>query len=206
MKLITLFFLIFSCSYSGFSQKDISGSYDAGNIKQLYIFTDEVFRINIQTSDIDQIKITSHSEGEYYNDIALEVEVLQEKMVLTSNFREVLQGGFDKLSAHKVFSLEITIEVPEHLEVFVKSNIASVFGKGSFKNLAVDLKNGSFIFSSFTGNAVINTYKGSIELVTNNADITGTSRNGKVEIPKDMTGRNRIVLKTINGNILVREN
>lgn len=206
MKLINALLLILFCSFSGFSQKDISGSYDAGDIKQVYIFTDEVFRVNIKTSDTDQIKITSHSEGEYFNDISLEVEVLQEKIVLTSNFREVLQGGFDKLSAHKVFSLEITLEVPENLEVFIKSNIASVFGSGNYKNLEVDLKNGSCVFSFFTGNAVINTYKGFIELQTKNADITGTSRNGKVEIPEDMNGKYRIVLKTINGSILVREN
>lgn len=206
MKLINALLLILFCSLSGFSQRDISGSYDAGDIKQLYIFADEVFRINIETSDTDQIKIISHSEGEYFDDISLEVEVLQEKMVLTSKFREVLQGGFDKLSAHKVFSLEITLEVPENLDVFIKSNIASVFGSGNYKNIEVDLKNGSCVLSTFKGNAVINTYKGLIELQTNNADITGTSRNGKVEIPKDITGKYRIVLKTINGNILVREN
>lgn len=206
MKFLTAFLLIISCSFSGFSQKDISGSYDARDIKQLYIFTDEVFRINIKTSETDQIKIISHSEGEYFNDISLEVEVLSEKMVLTSKFRELLQGGFDKLSAHKVFSLEISLEVPENLDVFIKSNIASVFGNGNFKNLEVDLKNGSCVFSPFSGNAVINTYKGSIELLTQNASITGTSRNGKVAIPEDIQGEYEIVLKTINGNILVREN
>lgn len=206
MKISVVFFLLLVFGFSGYSQKDISGVYDAENIKQLYIFTDEVFRINIKTSETNQIKIISHSEGEYFNDISLEVEVLQEKMVLTSQFQEILQSGFDKLSAHKVFSLELSLEIPEDLEVFIKSNIASVYGSGKFKNLAVDLKNGSLDFSSFTGNATINTYKGSIEMGTENASITGTSRNGKVVIPKEMNGENRIILKTINGNILVREN
>lgn len=206
MKFFTSFLLVLFCSFPGFSQKDISGIYNAGDIKQLYIFTDEVFRINIKTTDTDQIIISSHSEGEYFNDISLDVEVFQKKMVLTSKFREVLQGGFDKLSAHKVFSLEITLEIPEKLEVFIKSNIASVFGNGNFEILRAELKNGSCVFSSFSGNAVINTYKGSIELETHNASITGVSRNGKVDIPEDMNGKYEIVLKTINGNILVREN
>lgn len=206
MKIILASLLILCCRFSGFSQKDISGTYDAEDIEKLYIFTDEVFRINIKTTNTDQIIISSHSEGEYFNDISLEVELLQDKMVLTSRYREVLQGGFDKLSAHKVFSLEITLEIPENLEVFIKSNIASVSGSGNFKNLEVDLKNGSLVFSSFVGNAMINTYKGPIILHTKNADITATSRNGKVEIPEDMNGKYRIILKTISGNILVREN
>jgi hypothetical protein len=47
-------------------------------------------------------------------------------MILTSGFRKILQGGYDKLSIHKMFSIEITLEIPVNLQVFVRSNMPSV--------------------------------------------------------------------------------
>ncbi|MFO7718929.1 MAG: hypothetical protein R6W85_00645, partial [Gillisia sp.] len=129
-----------------------------------------------------------------------------DRMILTTHFREILQSGYDKLSAHKVFSLEITLEIPEGLEVFIKSNIASVSGSGTYKNLEVELKSGNCELTSFQGNALVNTYTGSIDVQTKNAEITAISRNGNLMVPPDITGKNKIHLTTINGNIRVREN
>lgn len=190
----------------GFSQQDSFQRFDAKNIEQLYIDTDEVFKINIVTSDTKQIILTSHAEGEYFNDISLEMEILQDRMVLTSKFREILQSGYDKLSAHKVFSMEITLEIPENLQVFVKSNIASVTGNGTFKNLQIELKSGFCRLEYFEGNAVINTYSGSIWIAARNANITAFSRNGTVKLPPLASGKYQVHLTSINGNISVPEN
>lgn len=206
MKFYLTWFLLLSVVLCAYSQKDVSGTYDAQNIEKLYIFTDEVFRINLKTSEKDKIILTSHSEGEYFNDISLNMELLQDKMILTTQFRKILQSGYDKLSAHKVFSLEITLEIPEGLEVFIKSNIASVSGSGTYKNLEVELKSGYCKLTSFEGNALVNTYNGSIEVQTQKAEITAISRNGSVMVPLEITGKNKIYLTTINGNIRVREN
>lgn len=206
MKFYVTFLILFSVVFSAFPQKDVSGTYDAQNIKKLYIFTDEVFRINLKTSKKDNIILTSHSEGEYFNDISLNTELLQDRLILTTQFQGILQSGYDKLSAHKVFSLEITLEIPEGIEVFIKSNIASVFGSGIYKNLEVELKSGFCELRSFQGNAVVNTYSGSIDVQTKNAGIKAISRNGNVIVPLKITGENNIYLTTINGNIRVREN
>ena len=206
MKFYVSFLIFISFVLGAFSQKDVSGTYDAQNIKKLYIFTDEVFKINLKTSEKEKIILTSHSEGEYFNDISLNIEVFQDRMILTTQFREILQSGYDKLSAHKVFSLEITLEIPEGLEVFIKSNIASVSGSGAYKNLEIELQSGQCELIFFQGNALINTYIGSIDVQTKNAEIIATSRNGNVIVPIGFTGNNKISLTTINGNIRVREN
>ena len=206
MKFYFSIFLFFSIVLSTFSQKDVSGTYDAQNIEKLFIFTDEVFRINLKTSQKDKVVLTSHSEGEYFNEISLNMELLQDRMILTTKFPKILQSGYDKLSAHKVFSLEITLEIPEGLDVFIKSNIASVSGSGTYKNLEVELKSGYCVLNSFQGNAVVNTYNGSIDVQTQNAEITANSRNGNLEVPMESSGKNKIHLTTINGNIRVREN
>lgn len=199
--LISIIFVV-----PGFSQKDTSQSFDAEKIKQLHIYTDEVFKINIITSETHQIILTSHTEGEYFNDIALETEMLQDRMILTSKFREILQSGYDKLSAHKVFSMEITLEIPENIQVFVKSNIASVTGKGTFKNLEIELKSGFCRLEYLEGNAVINTYSGSIWVAAHNANITAISRNGTVKLPPSSPGKYQVHFTSINGDISIVEN
>lgn len=190
----------------GFTQKDTSLTYDAAEIKKLYILTEEVFKINLKTSKTDKITLISHSEGEYYNDISLEMAVERDKMILSSKFPSRLQGGYDKLSAHKVFSMEISLEIPEGLEVYVRSNMGSLAGSGSYKYLEAELRSGYCSLENFTGNALLNTYSGGIEIETSNAIITASSRTGKVSIPGYLAGLHKIEIRSITGDISVREN
>lgn len=205
MKYFTIL-LIFLISLAGYSQKDTSLLYDAGEIKKLYIITEEVFKINIKTGETDKITLSTHSEGEYYNDISLEMAVEQDKMVLSSKFPSRLQGGYDKLSAQKVFSMEITLEIPEGLEVYVKSNMGSLTGSGSYKYLEAELRTGNCKLENFKGNALINTYSGRTEVETSNATVIASSRSGKVSLPVYLSGPNKIEIRSISGDIRVREN
>ncbi|WP_034887365.1 hypothetical protein [Gillisia sp. Hel_I_29] len=206
MKLIIsiLFFVLTSGSL--FSQKNSTRIFDAKDLQQLHINTDEIFKIHISTSSTDKVSVTTHATGEYYNDIALSIKMEGTKMMITSVFNEDLQGGFDKLSAHKVFSLEMSIEIPENIQVHIRSNIASVIGSGSFKSLELELQSGYCKLDPFQGNAVINTYKGSIYLATNNANIDAETRNGMLEIPMPLLGYHQIKLSSIDGDIRVVKN
>jgi len=202
-----LTYLIFLFSLFASAQKNTSTQIDAKEIQSLYIDTDEVFKIIIKTStNSNQISISTHSEGEYFNDIALNTEVRKNSVYLTTQFREILQSGFDKLSAHKVFSLEVTLEVPEGLRVFIKSNIASVEAKGAYKFIQVQLNSGYCNLSDFMGNALVNTYNGAITIETTDATVTASSRNGKVILSADLSGKDIIKATSINGDIRVVEN
>jgi len=205
MKLhFTIVILLFSLAVS--AQKDTSQQLEANGIKSLHIDTDEVFKINIKTIKGDYILISTHAEGEYFNDIALNTEVLGETINLTTQFREILQSGYDKLSAHKVFSLEITLEIPKDLKVFIKSNIAAVEAEGEYDFLQIQLNSGYCNLVNFEGNALINTYNGAINVKTSGATVIASSRNGKVFLPIDFNGNHTIKATSINGDIRVEEN
>ena len=197
-------FLLFSLFAS--AQKDTSQQIDSKGIESIHINTDEAFKINLKTTKGDMILISTHTEGEYFNDIALITETKGESLHLSTKFREILQSGYDKLSAHKVFSLEITIEIPENLQVLIKSNIASLEAKGVYDFLEAELNSGYCTLTNFTGNALINTYNGPISIETTNATVTASSRNGEVIIPLDFTGNHIIKVTSINGDIRVTEN
>ncbi|GGG31169.1 hypothetical protein GCM10011532_13300 [Christiangramia forsetii] len=188
-----------------FAQRDTREIIDAQSIKSIQINTNEVYLLNISTSKNSEIRIKTHSEGEYYDDIILESLINGEELVITTKYPEKLTGGFDKLSAHKIFSLEIEMEIPEGLAVSIQSNIASLQGKGNFKSIYASLKQGYCKLLDFSGTAVINTYSGNILVETSSGLIEADSRNGDVQIPGFMPGRNPIRLTSIDGDIKVRK-
>ena len=125
MKKIILLFFVFCC-LSVQAQKETEQLIDAGNIEKIVLQSDEIYKITMRTAPVKSISIKSRADGEYFNNISLDAEVVGEKLFLKSRFREILQSGFDKLSAHKVFAMEVELLVPKGLEVEINSNVASV--------------------------------------------------------------------------------
>lgn len=204
MKKISLYFLIFFCTLqNAYTQVNTNRSIASAGIKSIIIDTDEVFHIKISTTETNLIKIKTHSEGEYYNQIAINYERVGDRLKLNSSYAENLTGGYDKLSAHKIFSMEIELEIPENLEVSVYSNIASVIGKGTFKSFSANLQQGACRLERFEGNAIINTYNGDISVTTIGASLDASTRNGTLNVLGDFNGRKTIKLRSLNGNISV---
>lgn len=206
MRFSWMFLMFFLCSLSLMGQRNTEELIDAGNIESIRINTDEVFRIRVSATDRSGISIRTHSEGEYYDNIILETSVKDGELKLTTRYPERLTGGYDKLSAHKVFSLEIELEVPKDMELIVNSNLASLIAEGDYRSVYADLKQGYCQLLSFTGSAVINTYNGDILVETSSGLIEAQSRNGEVTIPDFMLGRNPLRLTSIDGDIMVRKN
>ncbi len=202
--LLSFLFLILGLTVN--AQRNTQQSIDATSLKTIQINSDEVFLITIHAAKSNVVSIKTHSEGEYFNNIILTSEVDGDILKLASEYPERLAGGFDKLSAHKVFSLEVELTIPENMNVEIRSNIASLTADGNFKRLFADLNQGYCQLSDFDGQALINTYKGNITVVTNSGNIDAHSRHGKVETPGFLAGRNPIKLTSIDGNITVRKN
>ena len=189
-----------------YAQRDTREILDAENVRSIRIDTDEVFKIEVTSSKTPGIRIKTHSEGEYYNEIVLETKILKDELVVTTRYPQILSGGYDKLSAHKVFSLEIEMEVPEGLEIAVNSNIASLITHGKFVAVSANLKEGYCQLLDFEGAAVINTYNGNILVEANSGIIDAHTRHGKLDIPEFLPRRNPLRITSIDGNILVRKN
>lgn len=189
-----------------FGQKDTREILNAQDLKTINIESDEVYHITIIATNTSEIRISTHSEGEYFNEIFLKTRVRGNQLNIFSEYPERLTGGFDKLSAHKVFSLEIKLEIPSGMEVNVNSNIASLKASGNYKAIYANLKQGYCNLENYSGNAVINTYTGNILVETSSGLIEAKSRNGEVEIPDFLPGRNPLKLTSIDGNIKVVKN
>lgn len=204
MKKVTLIILLFCC-HGLIAQKQTERLIDAAKLERIVLQSDEIYRITVSTAPVETISIKSRADGEYYNNISLDTEVVGKQLFLKSRFREILQSGFDKLSAHKVFAMEIELVIPEAIKLEVNSNVASVYISGIYDRVLVQLKGGSCYLKDFSGDALINTFDGNIEVVTRAAKIEADSRHGKIEIPENSSGIYNISLNSINGNIKVQE-
>lgn len=205
MKKLLLILLVFLSVFTAQAQKETVKVFNAENLNSIILNSDEVYRVVVKTAPVNSITIRSIADGEYFNDISLESEVNQSSLILRSRFREILQSGFDKLSAHKVFAMEVQLEIPEGIKLEIKSNVTSVFINGDYDEVLIQLKTGSAFLEDFTGNAVINTYEGNIDIQTQNARYEANSRHGKVILPDSGPGDHLIKLTSINGNIKVQE-
>lgn len=187
------------------AQQDTQEILLADGVKTISIHTDEVYKITIKTSSSRKLVLKTHSEGEYYNQIKLNTKLVDEKLHIKAVYPEILTGGYDKLSAHKVFAFEVELLMPQNLEIDIRSNIASVEAIGSFETFRADLKQGYCDLRKFSGNAVVNTFQGNITVETHSGKIEAHSRNGTISLPEFLPGGNTLKLTSIDGNIKVRK-
>ena len=202
---IFLFLFFFITADQLVAQKRTAEVIEAGNIKTIEVAGDEIYKVTVHTAPVENIRIRSNADGEYFNEISLDTRINGSVLFLNSRFSEILQSGYDKLSAHKVLAMEMELVIPENLTIKINSNVASVFMDGIYKDVMIQSKTGSSYLNNFSGNAVINTYDGNIEVTTSNAAITADSRHGKIELPQMNGGSNKIILTSISGNIKVQE-
>ena len=81
-KLLLLFFFL---SYQVHAQKETTNTIDAEGINNIILSADEIFKITITTAPVETITITTHSDGEYYNQISLDARVEGETLLLDAS-------------------------------------------------------------------------------------------------------------------------
>ena len=185
------------------AQKTINKSVPSEGISTLVIDGSYVFKISVETTKAKTVSIQSLIEGENYEHVILLAAIKDKQLHVSSKYQPLYVDANDKLSVHKYISIEFKIVVPEHLDVSISSNIASVFMIGSYNQVTTELINGSFNATKFLGNLVVNTIHGDIHLETNQATVEVSSKHGLINEEVITNGKNSISLNSINGNITV---
>ncbi|QDO93408.1 hypothetical protein FNB79_05260 [Formosa sediminum] len=202
MKCILLIFISFSSLILN-AQKRVNKIIDAQNINTLYIDGTSCYAIKITTAQVNQIQIQAKIDGEHSEDILVISKRQHDSLYLKTGFQPLFKADNDKLSAHKVMSIELELQIPAHLNLIVKSDIAQVTANGVFNSALIELNQGQCRLEKFYGTATINTIRGSIYVETNYATINATSRHGLVNIEPLTQGEYQLHLKSIEGNISV---
>ncbi|MDT0294806.1 hypothetical protein ACFQ3R_00615 [Mesonia ostreae] len=178
---------------------------EVSHIQRFHFKIDEVFKVHISTNPkTNSLKIKSFSEGEYAQNIGFHFTEGNKEMRIEAVFPENLSGGYDKLSAHKVFSVRLEIEIPENKIVVIQSNLASVYGNGNYKSFEAELNSGRCELTHFSGKAILCTFKGDIEVQTKERTVEAISNHGEVHIDTYFKKGDDISLKSIDGDINVK--
>ncbi len=190
------------CTFSvAHAQKTIDKDIDARGISSIHIESDEIFRISVTTAKIDKIHIKSGIAGETFESMLVKTEIKEGTVLITTGRSPYYRDVDDKLAAHKVMSVELTIEIPQQEELWINSSLASVLVNGSCSYINFNLSSGDCRLVSFRGSGTINTKEGNITVENPVCSIDAESRNGRVAIAKGIKGDCKLILRSIDGDI-----
>ncbi|NJW55367.1 hypothetical protein HC175_20855, partial [Salinimicrobium sp. CDJ15-91] len=82
------FLLMLLPGFTAIAQKHITHVIEAGDLEKIVLSSDEIYKIKVTTFPGTEIRITTDTEGEYYDDINLDVERRSQTLFLNSRFRE----------------------------------------------------------------------------------------------------------------------
>jgi len=185
------FFLIIPLASQATAQKLLEKSQDANGINWILIDGDGMYKVDLFSTKTNQIKVTARIEGEYAESTLVALKEKNGALLVSSGFLPFFEKDNDKLAAHKLQSIALTVIVPEGLNVSVTSDIASLKAMGKFDFLTVALDEGSCELLNFLGDADIKTKKGDIyvEAIKNNVSGAGFTKYGILlnELPNGHT-------------------
>lgn len=200
---ISILFILASISLC--AQKRLTQTYEAAAINELYINSNEIFKINITTAETCDISVATIIDGETFASTLLNTSTKDGVLKITTGKTPDYIPFNDKLAAHKVLAIELEIIIPIGLDVSIYSTLASVDTYGKFGQVRIDLGRGHFKGEEFRfrESGKINTISGSIYVSSNLVNVTAQSRNGKINIPPTQADGPLLEIKSIHGDVTV---
>lgn len=199
---LTLFFAVFG---SMCSQKQILYTQPKTGLEGIFVNSDELFQIHVTSTDTNFIELSAEIEGETFETILLDTHTKNGLWVISTKRAPGFQNIDDKLAAHKVLSIVLDIKMPNNMEFWVDSSLASVELTGLFKYINLNLSGGDCKLNAFKGSGNINTLRGSIEVQTKDNQVEAFTRHGDLNIENDVYGKQQLNLKSIDGDIRVTQ-
>ncbi len=204
-RLYSIYFIIalsFFGTHCAMAQKIMKKEYTSTGITLVSIPDDAIYKITILPSLESKIEVDVYIYGDFAEAVVLEEHLLEGTLSLHTGFAPFFKTIDDKLAAHKVIAIELTLKVPQDLSLEVQSKLASVYVEGSYKNLAVSLADGGCYLRNFSGNAHLKTTTGTIS-VSAKDDVWGkaVSEYGVVENTLVKTKKFLVEAESIKGDI-----
>lgn len=187
-----------------FAQKRIEHTYDTNQIEGIHINSDAIFKITISTAKVQEITVHTLIEGETYESSLVNTSIINKHLDISTGRMPDFTPFNDKLSAHKVLSIELAIIVPEMLDIDVRSTLAEVSLQGTYGSIQVNLGRGGFMGKGLRfRESVINTISGNVSLQLDSANVIAGSRNGIATVDSIFNDGPLCLIQSIHGDIEV---
>ncbi|MEQ3663301.1 MULTISPECIES: DUF4097 family beta strand repeat-containing protein [unclassified Olleya] len=203
MKLKTTILLLLIAITSVCAQKSTEKIWNADVINTIVIDGENVFNITVSNSPSNTILLKVKIEGEHANQLVMVDSIVNKQLYISSSFQPLFVKDNDKLSAHKVMSVEYQLFVPKNIKLEIKSNIGSVDLVGTYLSVFIELNQGNCNLKQFLGNASINTVNGDINIETDHAKVEAFTKTGQIALTQFKFLKYNLNCHTINGDIKI---
>lgn len=173
----------------------------AAHIGFIQVDATNCFIVEVQTNKGNEITIEAEMEGEYSQDLDLEVSTNGTTLIVETGFSPSFENPNDKLSAHKVVSILLKLNIPQHKQLEIFGTNSRVVVEGVFKELNISLSDGACVLNKVEANAKVKSQSGHIEIISGGAQISAESKYGTVSSNKIPYGNSIFKLQTVTGNI-----
>lgn len=167
----------------------------------LVIDAENCFKVEMVTSESKEIVVEAHIDGEYRDDLQVKLEHNGPLVELSAGFYPDFIQPNDKLSAHKVISIALQVQVPRNMKISILGTSTNVFAKGSYDRLKVVLDDGICNLDMFCGTAKVVTRSGDINVRTKSAVFETKTAFGKIESDSIPEGEDFYDISTTTGDI-----
>ncbi|WP_405412136.1 hypothetical protein [Maribacter sp. Asnod1-A12] len=200
MKAKIFCFLLVLCSGLQ-AQKKRHNQVLASNIDLIQIDAANCFIVEVNTVVGNEINVEAEMEGEYSQDLDLEVVTNGTTLLIKAGFTPNFENPNDKLSAHKVISILLRLTMPLHKKVEVFGTNSRVNIEGEYKELNITLSDGACLLKNVQAKANVKTQSGSVKVISNAANVKAISKYGTVSANPIPIGHSTFKVQTVTGNI-----
>jgi len=200
-KSMRIAYLLLICTQLISAQKVVQKTLINPEISFIKLDVSNCFEVELETAQVKEMVIEATIEGEYKDDLIINVEEAGKTLSISSGFQQNFVHPNDKLSAHKVISIKLKIQLPENKNLNVYGTNTNIWLTGIYEHLKITLNDGFTKLHKVVGKAEVITQSGNIFIESVGAEISSASKFGKVygdQIPK---GNSKYILNTISGNI-----
>ena len=187
------------------AQKTVHKVVEDTTITSITIDASHAYELVVKTSASSKIDIKAIMEGEYKDDLLINTKKESGRFVVSTAFRPLYKNPNDKLSAHKVISILMIVELPENMELMILGSGVNIDLSGTYKTLNANITQGNFTITDFEGNGEIQTFEGAISVSNYEGSITAYSKYGKIHGRNTAKGKGVLTLKTVNGSIYINK-
>ncbi len=187
------------------AQKTVHKVVEDATITSVTIDASQAYKLVVKAAASPKIDIRAIIEGEYKDDLLINTKKESGRFVISTAFRPLYKNPNDKLSAHKVISILMIVELPENMELIILGSSVNIDLSGTYKTLNANITQGNLTITDFEGNGEIQSFEGTISVNNYEGSITTYSKYGEIYGRNTARGKGVLTLKTVNGSIYINK-
>ena len=185
------------------AQKVVKKSIINPDIEVVNLDVSDIYQISVNTVIGNEMFVQASIDGEYSKEILLNVDHSGNTLFVNSGFFTNFIKPNDKLSAHKVMSVALSVSLPEHKRVHIYGTECNVTAKGNYDTITITLSDGRCALVNLQGIAKVTTQSGNISILADSGKINALSKYGSIGKNNIPLGDTFYDLRTVTGDILL---